>query len=479
MPPNAASEMIDCVPLKQGGLRAFYEPATTHATTGIDAVANEVSTGLFVRGGVPLRTGASGDGADRYLATVDPSLLLHKLYRMDGSAGETTWKQEAAPGNYETAVASTSVRSTQFDYFEDSSGNQYVLYVQRGGGAAAGLYRVAYVGGALPVASDGDQVKIAGYNGPLAVNQARILIGEGNSERIYYTGTGSVTAPGAIDFIDVEPNRRLVNLAAIVAIAPDDLLVMKEGAPWVQISGDITNASTPVREMGQDYVGRFTEQVPVRVPGGIAIIEPGGDIYLTDGRNFTNISHMLSPFYKVSEGSGVDVVSPGQMAWLGGFLFVPGGYVRDWETGAWFKLSSFDAAFWTAEPYLGEVFGVTQGKSFSLKSWKLYEGQGDTRMHTYSWTSAPFSNEDGRQVAIREVQLFVACSATSDISVTVGGVTKTVTGLAAGRHQVPFYFRERGEMLTAKVVPSAQSAANEAPIVERIRVGMVDGHQLR
>lgn len=485
MPENACQELVNYVPQPQGGLRAFFAP-TTVSTTGLDSAANEIATGLYQRGGLPLRSGASGDSIDRYLATMHGTDKKSRLYRMDGSNGETTWKQEAAPGNYDGVAASHSgARATEFDFMKTTAGDEYVLAVFRDTSVysatqvSAGLFKIKYVGGAGPPATDGDLSGIASYTGPLAVAQARILIGAGNSERLYYGTVGDVVVDGTT-YIDVEPNKVLPNLALLEPYAPADLIVVKEGGSFVVIGGDISDAGTPVREMGQGHFARFTEQEFVRTPDGLVFIEPGGNAYLTDGRDFSNISSQIARFdHNLSGNSATHyVVSPGRGAFLNGFLFMPKGYVLDWATKAWFKTDSFTAAFLSADPYSGTVLGASQGSSFSMKSWQIFEQQpGTTRVSTAYFRSAPYSRPDGRQVEIREVQLFLTAYGTTDVVVTVNGTARTVSGLAAGRHQIPFLFAERGEMLDVKV-ETTNTAAGEAPTIERMRVAFGKGHQL-
>lgn len=483
MPQNALQELVDYVPQPGGGLRPFFKSTGTVSSSGIDDVTDEVVSGLYARGGIPLRTGAVGDGTDRYVMTVDRSDFRQRLYRMDGSANATTWTKKFTS----SVGASASCRQTQFAFMKSTAGCEYVVFVLRGGGGLggstdAGIYTTTYVGGNPAPVSDGVVTNRAARSGAMAVAQARVLVGGGNDERMYYSDVGD-PANGYSSYLDIEPNKDGPNLCMIEPFAPDDLIVAKEAGPWVAISGDITSAATPVREMGQAHFMRFTEQEAVRGPEGLIFIEPGGNVWQTDGRQFDNLSEFIQRFYKVSSGSGADVVSVGRGAWLNGFLFMPHGYVLDWNTRAWFKINttSFNPGFWHADVGVGEVWGVSQGTNFTFKKWVPFDADGialPQRMDTGYFRTAPFYREDGRQIEIREIQLILSVNGTSNISVTVNGTTRTQTGVASGRQQLSFLFKERSEVLDVKVELTSQSSSVEAPTVERVRVGLGSGHQL-
>ena len=229
MPNNAAAILEGAYAQPHGGLRAFWKP-TTVSVSGIVSISTEKTLGLWVRGGVSLRDGSASDSFDALLVTMDTVDFKVRIYRMDGSNGETTWKVEHTTA----ASASAGARQAEFGIFKTTAGLTYYLVVIRTTSASvSGLYTVAYVGGAGPPAGDGVVVRQQAYNGSLAVNQARILIGEGNSSKMYYSDIGDITFTGP-SYLDVEPNQGAANITSITPFAPDDLLVSKEGAPWVQ-----------------------------------------------------------------------------------------------------------------------------------------------------------------------------------------------------------------------------------------------------
>lgn len=489
MPPNAAQQMDNCCPLRQGGLRAFFKP-TSVSTSGVAAIATESVIGIGLRAGIALRSGASGDGTDRYMVTFSSADNKMRLYRMDGSNGETTWKQKDATYTF-AAATSNATRSAEFGIFHDSAGADWVLFVLRSAGSANnGLWKVAYVAGAGPPAADGVLTKLNAATGPLCVNQARIIIGDGGATvpfRLYYGDVGLTT--GAIttlaNFVDVAPYQDGAGLTVLSPQEPSDILIGRESAPWCVLQGDISSAGTPIREMGSVHTGAFTEQHIARTPDGICYIEPGGRIYATDGRNFTDISWQLDRFYKIN-GSLTDIVSLGQMAFLGQWLFAPNGYVRDWETGSWLRATDLsNASYWVSDARRQKVWGVNGGGSFTMFDYvpfdrQSYTGSGVNRYNVYTWRSAPFAQKDGRETRIREAQVFLDASAAGSITITrtdADGTTSAVTeSVAVGRGMVSVAFPNSGSQYQdITITPSATVSSNEAPIIERVRFGFAPG----
>lgn len=487
MPQNAAQQMDNCVPIRAGGLRAFFKP-TSVSTSGVASIANESVMGIGLRAGIALRSGASGDGTDRYLITFNPNDMKVRLYRMDGSNGETTWKQKDASYTF-TAGTINAVRSAALMPFHDSAGADWMLLCIRGGGNS-GLWKAAYVAGAGPPAGDGVITKMNSATGPLTVNQARIILGDGGAVvpyRLYYGDLGLTT--GAIttlaNFVDIAPYQDGAGLTMLSAMEPSDILIGRESAPWTVLQGDISSASTAVREMGSVHTGAFTEQQVARTPDGIVYIEPGGRIYATDGRNFTDISWQLDRFYKI-DGSLTDHVDLGQMAFLGQWLFCPQGYVRDWETGSWLRATDLsNASHFVSDARRQKIWGVNGGASFTMFDYvpfdrQSYTGSGVVRYNTYTWRSAPFAQPDGRQTRIREVQVFLDASAAGSISITrtnADGTTVTKShSVAVGRTMISTSFPNSGSLYQdITITPSATSSSNEAPIIERVRFAFAPG----
>lgn len=111
----------------------------------------------------------------------------------------------------------------------------------------------------------------------------------------------------------------------------------------------------------------------------------------------------------------------------------------------------------------------------------FFEFDDTKRNGTFRWKSAPLRAPDGRQVEIREVQLYVrSYDANSTIQVQVGPTSKMHTIPAAGREQITFHFSERNEVLDVRVISTAgDPAVNEAPTIEAVRIGWQPRHLLR
>lgn len=493
MPQAGAQQMDNCMPVKQGGLRPFYKPVGV-SSSGI-TVASQVVTGIGIHSGLTVRGGA-GDACYRFLSTLSSADSKSRLYRMDESAGFTTWSQKDA--TYTRLAGNSATLESGFFPFLDSSGNLMMVWVLRDNSNDHGIYTIAYVAGGSagsPPAGDGVISGLANVYGAAIANQGRILVADGGSTtpyRLYYSNVGVTTGiSGLAQFLDIAPYVNGSDIAGLIGLEPSDILVMKQGAPWVEIAGDISATSTAVREIGTGHFATFGVQHPTRTPTGICFIEPGGYIYLTDGRQFTPLSMPIDRVPNNISATGMTVLSPGKMAFLGSYLFTPNGYVRDWETGAWFRVTHFaDASFFQADARKHRVWGVNDDVNFSqydIFPFDRVSGTGSTaRMDTYTWRSAPISHPDGREIVIREVQLFVKVSATTDFVVTrtdSDGNTEsnTVTGVTTsggGTQMIPFLFSHYGSAYQdITVTPTCQSSSQEAPAIERIRVGIIDGHQ--
>lgn len=476
VPSGAASKMLNCYAIPTGGLRAFFKPQA-FSTSGFHQAANESALGIFQRNGIPNRT-PPGDSADNYISTINTSDSKIRTYRLDQTAGATSWsaiRTSAAGGN--------SVRAQQFELYKTGLGTLTIM-VERGTSGEEGVYAIDYTAGGVTKPFD--------YNGPITVSQARLLMGGGNDGILHWTGIGTLTEEGSLD---VAPNQNLPNLTMLTTYEPDAIIVGKEGAPWVEIAGDINSADTPVRELGTGHFGRFTEQVAARLSDGrIAFIEPYGYIWATDGRSFTNLSPGLRRFDKVSdnESGSADVVSPGQLAQQGNWLFGPKGWVLDIETNTWFQITGtdgvtiFDSAYWHADPSAGHVMGVSRGPSFDIIEVPVFDGGSIEATHntTFQWVSAQLADPEGRRVCIREVDVFTqgygGTGGTCEVSLidTDGTaiVTKTKTcDPHAGELRFAFSQDAQREYLAVKVVMTGFST-DEAPSVDRLRLGFAPAH---
>lgn len=367
MPASGAQQLTNAYPTEGGGLRAFFK-GTTILTTGIVSPSTERVIGLHARGGIPARSGSPTDLVDRYLVTYVSNGATNrpKLYRMDGSNSEATWTQifkTSGVTEFASAGANDAPSKASFRFFKLSSGSpndQHVLLVLRYVSGDSGLYRLNYndlSSAQKAILLTTLVVGAAQPSGPIAIHQARIAIGAGNSEKLVWSNPGTETFD-APNFLDVEPNQDLPVLAAMAPMEPSDLLILKEGAPGVIVQGDITDPQLQQMSEGINGIGDFG-----RSPTGLTIVSQGGNVYVTDGRTWTAISDQLGDYSPAN-----NTVVMGDTNFINDFLFAPGGKVFYFPTKSWFKQTEMAGSFHNVERYTGHIWGPTvDGTSFGLK----------------------------------------------------------------------------------------------------------------
>lgn len=493
MPPNGWQTFSDAYPQVGGGVRAFFK-ATPISVSGIGTIAKERVIGLHARGGVAARSGSPAELVDRYLATylfdsaaAPGAKARPKIYRMDGSNNETTWTEinrtsGSSLWNFATSD-NNAPRKTSFKFFHNLAGSpndDWVLAVIRYVGAqpnGPGLYRFNY--NDLSSAQKGIEIKMANSTvfttGPITVHQARVLVGGGGAgnDTIYYSDPGAASTSSATGFLQVDPSQDLPKIIGLSPSPPSDLFVLRQGAPPVLVQGLIASQTSQV--MAEGIISSPGEQDIVRTPEGYAFISHDGYIYLTDGVTFTALSQQLAGFQQQS-----DIVHMGDLSYIEEFLFGPIGFVYHFPTKSWFRQTQIAGAFHNVERSLRQIWGPDNtGVSFALNKLSPVPATSPDRLSTYTIKSAPLHAGDGRRIGIREVQIYLrSYDANATVAVTVNGTTRTVTCSTTGRQQLSFLFVERAEVLDVQVVPTAGSAANEAPSIEVLRVGFEPGTHL-
>lgn len=484
IPLNGAQQMDDCYPQPGGGLRAWYK-ASSVSTSGIASATKERPLGLALRGGIAARSGAPTNLEDRYLCTYfydsgasANSKARPRLYRMDGTNSETTWTRINKTGAAEFAFATSDNNApakTSFVPYRLADGTDYMAMVLRYvGGGDDTLWKLKYsdLSSAMlaeKIATDVQRV------GPIAVHQERLVIAQGGAtvpERLWWTDVGTFTFSAA-NYLDVLPNQYLPGISLLSATPPSDLLVGKHGSPWALVQGTISNPT--VRQMGVGHGTMAPIQDAGNTPYGVTFIEPNSGIWLTDGRNFTALSASQLDASTFSSGQG-STVSTGDTVFMNDFLFCPLGYVFDFSTKSWFKQTDMAGSFKAIDPYVRTVMGSTaDSTSFGLRDLVPYDDS--SRVRTYTWKSAPLRAPDGRQIEIREVQVYLkSYGSGASCAVTVNGTTVTVSSIGSGKQMVSFLFRELAEVLDVKVVPNSGSDSVEAPSLECVRIGVGRGH---
>lgn len=469
-PSGALVICTDYEPRVEGGLRAFFKGAAL-TTSGLTSPTTAQCLGIWANAGLSDRTGISTAlGYDRLISYIGSDFKA-RVGRMDGTNDETTWKSAFLDG---VAGSQQASEHTEFALFKTTAGVLYGVWVQRAGGAK-GVYTIQFdYTGAAGANGDGTVTKRQTFQGPITVSQARILMAD--STIIYYTDTGDVLITStSTQQVIVAPNRPNAKVSMLHGNAPSDLLVGFQGAPWYAVQGDISNTGTAIREMGDDHHQRTHYQHPVRVPGGIAFIEPGGRIYITDGRTFRSVSDQIAKF-AVDVGNGF---GPGQLAFADHYLFAPGGHVHDLDTGAWFKSSLLtDSAFHFFDGS-GSIYMANAATGISLAIQRIFEG-GDatvTRCSSATIQTIPFRDAAGRDVRIQEVQIDYHAYVTSTITVSIldsSGNTLDHQSLtvAAGTTMASFLFSALPDRYeSVKVATSADDGSSETVTIEAVRIG--------
>ena len=520
MPANAFTKLNNYVPLPQGGLRAMYAISGTLAQTGIAKAACETATGVFVYPFSADRAGAATNCPDVLLTTISIDDDKVRLYRMDGSNEDTKWTcNYYSVGDKGTGVGPTSFAPTCIGVGIDGTGGElcYAI-VMRGVGtdeatysdsSGAGLYFMQYTPGCTGSnPATGDGVLTAGglvngastqctdWQGPLLINQDRIILADGYT--IHFSDQdantfGENTESGSGLVIPSSANGTSDKLVGAVAFSPADMIFIREGSPAIEVQGDISGFSAPVviRDMATGRFGRHVQQDMIRVPDGAVFIEPGGKIFLTDGNTFAPLSDAIPPFPSLvdigqSSETVTGITSVGRMDFLNGFLFAPHGFVLNYETKSWFKIAD-NTAFHYADPYSGRMWYVTAGADFEVKNMLLYQGDSGIRVSCAEVQTAPFTDSSGDDVIIREVQvgLLAYGSSTSCVCVNVVDedgnllVARSVGGISAGEHLIPFLFpHPRSTYLKVDIIALADNGADEAPTIEKLRIGFDKGNKI-
>ena len=484
VPQNGFAQMSCYYPLKQGGIRAFYATAGSMPCTGRSATSNhEASVGLFAHD-------AEG-GENVILVTHNSSDHKDRVYFYAGGCGASSWCVE----DTSASLGGDTLSPADFEFFFDGTYYYYVLILR---GENKGIRTITYDG----TCAAGPGLGTNGYwqtisapsgggsmTGPMGINGARLVVGDGSvGSKLWWTEEGalsfdeSVTVPSDI----VYPHDPGSGLRSIVSFQPDSMLVGRGGAPWVQFTGDIGTTGTS-REMAGDHTPGGGFQQPARVPGGIAFIEDGGYVYVTDGNTFEAISEQLPAFSSTLFGaqSATGLVGPGQLSFLNGFLFAPDGKVYHWDTQSWFTLEDSTAHTFATGT---KLYYTIREDGSPVKCINMFQGSGAARATCGHIQTAPFADKDGRNVVIREVQVFMqvydaGAQVTCDIYNGEDALVQSRTpeggnSIEAGRNMVRFLFAyPKDDYLSVRICTDGQTG-NEAPTIERIRIGFAENNDI-
>jgi hypothetical protein len=476
VPAKGWQTMTDCYPQVGGGLRAFYK-ASSFSNSGIVHAGDEVLIGAAGYSGL-LDRDNDATVFDRYISTYDThtaGAFVPRIYRMDGTNDETTWSQihRSTDGLPFASTASATPGKTSFRIFMQTNGDLHMLIVLRYAGSNNGLWRVlqtdlsssdAIVHDLNAVLGDAFGIK----NGAIAIHAAKVVIGTGNGE-IFWSNNGADGSWSAANFIPLDPNKDGARIRGLIGVEPSDLIAFREGAGFVVVQGDITSNPAVQVQQGGILIPKFDFD-PCDTPMGVVIISEDGYMFLTDGRTNQNISQQLTPFTQSNDFNDF-----GSTVFTNEFIFGPRGRIYHVPTKSWFlqtQLAGSVKALDTANTVWGNV---ADGASFNLAT--LSPQNDSARVSSFTAKTAPIHGTDGRQVDIRQVDVYCKnYEAQSSVTVTVAGHAVTKYMRSTGAQTLRFLFEQRKENLDVTFASNAPTL--EAPSFDSVQLWSRAGHLL-
>ncbi len=450
MPASAAQIMTDCQPEVGGGIRASYKPAAL-TTSGISGTL--VPTALYCK---PLFVGNFF-----FLFGYEPGTNVAYVYTLNQNAGETSWTARQA---FTASGGSGTLGQNGVDLFVDSVGTQRVVFAHYSDQADGGVWASTIPTSGAPTLA---QVLPMARTGVCVSQDDRVIASVGDSSLfarvLRWTDSQSVISWPAANNLTLQASRDGNDICTILPTAPSDLLVGSTGSAWMLVQGSINN---PVVRSMSDAVQPIIGHRPQHTDDGVAFVGAEGIYVTNDGGSFTELSSQIDP--QTFGGAR------GGLSFMDHLLLTQLGYFYDHETKSWFRSSVLTTGRQSnvVRP-TRQMFAFTSAAAgFGIYMFTFGGGYAGQRWNTYTWKSAPMHDAAGRWLGIREVQVILrANDSSAQVAVTVNGTTRTVTGIAAGRQNISFLFQERAEQLDVQVVPTAGSSSNEAPTIEKVRIG--------
>lgn len=446
MPAEGWQTMTDCRPEVGGGVRAAMKP-TTWSTTGITNLSTSSVLALISFGG----QGTAG-ADERYIWMKDTTSTLIRVFRC---VDDTTWTAVTTHA-YDAADPGPLI---QVDTFKKSSGTQYVLYIVWQNGqqlAIEGLWEIDRSAGTAAAVDTGIRTD------SLCVMDDIAVIASGPT--LYFSAPGTTTMDHVNRFLDVQASRWESIITGMVYMAPSDLLCATNSTVWSRIQGSL-ETSPVVRSMSDAHTLQSLQNLNMS-DTGILFFEQGVGIVATgDGSSFEVLSTQLeSTDFSTGDISAQDNV-----------IICPNGHAFDVRTRAWYRLSNITSSLYHYNARRdNRIIVATSGVSPTFYEYVTGE---TSRASSYTLKSAPIRGADGRRTKIRQVQIVAQAFNTGDnFTVTVNGTARASGSLTAGRHIIPFLFREEAEVLDVQVVATA-AASGEAPQIEALRISRAMSHR--
>lgn len=456
MPPNASQQMLDCYPVQTGGLRAWFQ-STSFTTSGIGNTTTEQPRAIFAHDNI---TGSSATANDYYLITYSTADTQCRVYRLNKSNGDTAWSVLKI---HHAGLDPGFISTTAYTNF---NGDLYFVY---GLGLAGG--GTAFDGGVWSIRQSDAQITQRWVSGGYVANyQSRLVTSLGSV--LHYTDPG-VWTNLATNVAPVDVGTGQPTIMFFQPFSPGDLLVFKEGAAAYLVEGDLFNYT--VQQMNQAH--------PVRLPGPAICVGPNGVIFRSafDGIYETTDGTQMNPLSRALSAEEWNSNEP--LAWLNHLLLSgENGKILDYDTHAWFQTSDFSAGsncIFVLQRTSNFIF-TSNTAGFTIGIVEPIDGDTGNRVPSYTWQSAPIRDPSGRQIEIREVQVYAQSfnGATSTITVTVNGDARTQACTAVSKAPLQFYFVQRDVELDVTITSASNSAGVEAPLIDTVRIGSKGGHFL-
>lgn len=466
MPPDHFQVMEDCYPQPEGGLRAFFKPSTSTVTlSGIGDATNER---VIAFSSIITSTGTAYLMVTKHVTTG----LLKGYFWGVGDSAWTLQKTFTAHGDGYANGGFAEI----IQYHDNTNGrNVWIVGVThaKSDGTEDGWWLVRWD------TASWTRINSTTYTGVGIVQYQSRIVGAALNT-LWWTDPGTITTPSADNYSTIQSGHNDVRdiITNLVPYSPSQLLVSTMGSGWWVLDGDIEDPI--VRQMGADHNADFNQKIVVTENGAIFYEKERGTFMTQNmGANFAPVDDNLVPWTADSQQG---------FGFLNGFLFAPSGRVWDMATSAWFTLSDAATSYSAFEQPLHVVNGVALSKGVFIPQFKAsasmlhyaLDDRNSSRAESYRVKTAPLQAGDGRQAAIREVEVMVkSYHADSTVAVTVNGTTRTSNPIPVGTNVIRLTFNEVAEYLDVQVAPASNEAGYEAPTIEQFRVGTNVGHTVR
>ena len=448
IPSTGAQLMTDCMPGTAGGLIAA--PIAVLRALPALPVSSPIRRLHVTRGS------ALADYRYLYAATVSGAIYVIR------PEGDSSWTLiHSSPGSWDTHFATYMVDDITYTVFACN------------GGSAPGLW---FYNGSTVTQDLSNGAQAPAFYGPLAEHQGRLFgttsWGHPETRLIWTDPNGSTWNTN--NWLSMGPSVD-AQIRSLIVRAPDDMIIATRNR-WYLLQGDVANPL--LRTM--NWEAHTAQGVgPAVWDEGIAYMAAAG-IYMTD---------MGSRHELISKQVALPTTpANGNLEYVNGLLFVPGGLCYDTVSGAWFRSSALglqgNAKAHSAYVDVDTLFAAGPGSSGNIVT-EFYITRPGWWAQSFSWQSPPLFAPGGRQVEIREVQVEFSSGHVGSLTVGVGsgpgsGPGTTSSPVMPGESRVHrFTFRVHGPYLTVNLDYSVDSAQqNTPPTVSAVRVGWRPLHRL-